>query len=79
MKLHIESVQPERRAALRDIVKQSHPWLAITVADLAAGHWLLERHGTLLESVREEYILAESLESNGFRLHITDDNQWEVR
>ena len=79
MKLFLKSVAPDRRAPLRDIVKRSHPWLAITVADLAAECWVLERHGTLLESVREEYILAEGLESNGFRLHITENNQWEVR
>ena len=79
MKLFLKSVSADRRAPLRDIVLRSHPWLAITVADLAADYWVLARHGTIVESVREEYILAEALESGGFRLHITEDNQWEVR
>lgn len=80
MKLRLIEISDERRDGLQAVVAESHPWLSLSDDhEISSDLWQLDRRGTLHDSVREEYILAESLESRGFRLHITEDNQWEVR
>lgn len=78
MRLRLIDIRHERLDKLLAVLEESAPWLTLAgwpEADVAQ----LDRHGTLIESIREEYVLAETLERSGFRLHITDDNQWEVR